>query len=215
MPRVPDSQEVVYLDPSSGEKVLLGPVIITGANVDRASAALIGGTQTRPVVEWVVTFELDAEGADAFAAATTTAVSAPPPQNQIAIVVDAKIISNPVVQIAITERHRRDQRKLQRAGGAKDLATDPERRVAPGEPHAAVGPHREPHAGHESLRQGMTAGSAGLILLFLYLLLYYRLLGVVAWFGMSIWAILAMALDLAGGRRSSAMRSPSPASRDW
>jgi preprotein translocase subunit SecD len=33
-----------------------------------------------------------------------------------------------------------------------------------------------------------------LILLFLYLLLYYRLLGIVAWFGMTIWAILALAL---------------------
>jgi preprotein translocase subunit SecD len=43
------------------------------------------------------------------------------------------------------------------------------------------------------------AGSAGLILLFLYLLFYYRLLGVVAWFGMSIWAVLAIALiSLAG-----------------
>jgi preprotein translocase subunit SecD len=38
-----------------------------------------------------------------------------------------------------------------------------------------------------------------LILLFAYLLFYYRLLGVVAWVGMSIWAILALALvSLAG-----------------
>jgi len=37
------------------------------------------------------------------------------------------------------------------------------------------------------------------VLLFLYLLFYYRLLGVVAWVGMSIWAILALALvSLAG-----------------
>ena len=43
------------------------------------------------------------------------------------------------------------------------------------------------------------AGVVGLVLLFLYLLFYYRLLGVVAWFGMSIWAILALALvSLAG-----------------
>jgi preprotein translocase subunit SecD len=38
------------------------------------------------------------------------------------------------------------------------------------------------------------AGIAGLVLLALYLLFYYRLLGVVAWFGMAIWAILALAL---------------------
>jgi preprotein translocase subunit SecD len=38
-----------------------------------------------------------------------------------------------------------------------------------------------------------------LILLFAYLLFYYRLLGVVAWIGMSIWAILAIALISVAG----------------
>ena len=49
-----------------------------------------------------------------------------------------------------------------------------------------------PTLGAQSLRQGIIAGIAGLILLFLYLLLYYRLLGIVAWVGMTIWAILAL-----------------------
>jgi preprotein translocase subunit SecD len=53
--------------------------------------------------------------------------------------------------------------------------------------------------GEESLRQGIVAGSVGLILLLLYLLFYYRLLGVVAWLGMSIWAILALALVALAG----------------
>ncbi|HEY7478154.1 MAG TPA: SecD/SecF family protein translocase subunit, partial [Actinomycetota bacterium] len=51
-----------------------------------------------------------------------------------------------------------------------------------------------PTLGKESLHQGIVAGVVGLVLLFLYLLFYYRLLGIVAWFGMSIWAILALAL---------------------
>ena len=42
------------------------------------------------------------------------------------------------------------------------------------------------------------AGLVGLALLFLYLLFYYRLLGIVAWLGMSIWAILAPAVILGG-----------------
>jgi preprotein translocase subunit SecD len=56
-----------------------------------------------------------------------------------------------------------------------------------------------PTLGSESLRQGIVAGVAGLVLLFLYLLFYYRLLGVVAWFGMSIWAALALALVSVAG----------------
>jgi preprotein translocase subunit SecD len=51
-----------------------------------------------------------------------------------------------------------------------------------------------PTLGEESLDQGITAGLAGLVLLFVYLLFYYRLLGVVAWLGMTIWAVLALTL---------------------
>ena len=57
-----------------------------------------------------------------------------------------------------------------------------------------------PTLGEESLKQGIVAGIAGLILLFIYLLLYYRLLGIVAWFGMTIWAILALALISIAGK---------------
>ena len=56
----------------------------------------------------------------------------------------------------------------------------------------AVGADRQPDAGRASrCTRASWPGLAGLILLFLYLLFYYRLLGIVAWFGMSIWAILA------------------------
>jgi preprotein translocase subunit SecD len=48
--------------------------------------------------------------------------------------------------------------------------------------------------GKASLHQGLIAGIAGLILLMIYLAFYYRLLGVVTWLGMAIWAVLALAL---------------------
>jgi preprotein translocase subunit SecD len=57
-----------------------------------------------------------------------------------------------------------------------------------------------PTLGSESLDQGIVAGAAGLFLLFMYLLFYYRMLGVVAWFGMAIWAILAVTLISLAGR---------------
>jgi preprotein translocase subunit SecD len=58
-----------------------------------------------------------------------------------------------------------------------------------------------PTLGEESLRQGILAGVAGLVLLFLYMVFYYRLLGVVAWLGMTIWAALAIALVAAAGEQ--------------
>ena len=199
-PETLDTQTVVYLDPGTGEKAVLGPVVITGANVDSASAALIGGTQDRPVIEWVVNFELDSEGSDAFAEATTTAVSAPSPQNQIAIVVDRQVVSNPVVQDPITNGIGTISGNFTEET-AKDLATVLNAGALPVELTRQSVRTVSPTLGEESLQQGIAAGIAGLVLLFLYLLVYYRLLGVVAWFGMSIWAILALALVSIAGEQ--------------
>ena len=146
----------------------------------------------------MVDFQLDGPGSDAFATATTQAVNQASPQNQIAIAVDEKIISNPVVQSAIT------QGSGQITGGfseqeAKDLAAILNAGSLPVNLTQESVRTVSPTLGTTSLRGGVIAGSAGLILLFLYLLFYYRLLGVVAWFGMSIWAVLAIALiSLAG-----------------
>jgi preprotein translocase subunit SecD len=57
-----------------------------------------------------------------------------------------------------------------------------------------------PTLGSESLDAGIFAGIAGLVLLALYLLFYYRILAIVAWLGMTIWAVLALALIALAGR---------------
>jgi preprotein translocase subunit SecD len=108
------------------------------------------------------------------------------------------VISHPTVQGAITGGSG------QITGGfseqeAKDLATVLNAGALPVDLTKQSVKTVSPTLGKESLKQGIIAGLAGLILLFLYLLFYYRLLGIVAWFGMSIWAILAVALvSLAG-----------------
>jgi len=56
-----------------------------------------------------------------------------------------------------------------------------------------------PSLGDESLRQGLLAAVAGLVLLALYLLFYYRVLAVIAWVGMSLWALLALTMVAIAG----------------
>jgi preprotein translocase subunit SecD len=51
-----------------------------------------------------------------------------------------------------------------------------------------------PLLGKASLHQGLIAGVVGLVALMLYLAFYYRLLGLVTWFGMAIWGVLAFGL---------------------
>ncbi len=194
-----EDQEVVYGD-ESGLKYRLGPVVISGSDIKEATAVLSGGGTNQIATEWTVAFELNGEGADRFAEATTIAVSAPPPQNQIAIVVDREVISAPVVQSPITGGSGVI------SGGfaeqdSKDLATVLNSGALPVELTRQSVQTVSPTLGKESLQQGIAAGIAGLILVMLYLLFYYRLLGVVAWFGMMIWALLALALvSIAGAQ---------------
>jgi preprotein translocase subunit SecD len=190
-----DDEEVVYLDPETGDKVRLGRVIISGENIDSAQAGFQAAGPSTPTAEWVVSFELDDEGTDAFGDATANLVG-----QQIAIVVDRQIISNPVVNEAIPNGSGVISGGFDEAG-ARELATLLNAGSLP------VNLTREsvrtvsPTLGEESLHQGVVAALAGLALLFLYLLLYYRMLGIVAWLGMSIWAILAMGLVAVAGRQ--------------
>jgi preprotein translocase subunit SecD len=187
-----DGEEVVYLDPDTGEKYRLGPVIITGENVDRAQA-VFAGTSQGAVPEWQVSFELDSEGASAFGDATAAMIG-----RQIAIALDRGVVSAPVVQGAIpngqgvitgdfTEAEAKELATLLNAGSLPvDLNRESVRTVSP-------------TLGEESLREGVVAALAGLALLLIYLLLYYRMLGIVAWMGMTIWAILAVGLVAIAG----------------
>jgi preprotein translocase subunit SecD len=193
-----DQNDVWYPDPSRNELVHLGPVIITGGNITKASAQLSGGTQTNPITQWVVTFQLDGQGSDAFAKATTAALAQRTPQNQIAIALDRSIVSNPQVTGAITTGNGQIEGNFTE-DSAKQLASLLNAGALPVELTRQSVRTVSPTLGSESLKQGIIAGIAGLILLFVYLLLYYRMLGIVAWFGMTIWAILAIALvSLAG-----------------
>jgi preprotein translocase subunit SecD len=188
-----EDQEVVYED-EAGNRYRLASAVIAGGDVAEANAVLGGATGS----EWTVNFQLTDDAAGRFADATTTAVSLPPPQNQIAIVVDRVVISAPSVQSPITGGTGEITGGFAEAE-ARDLATVLNAGALPVELTRQQVQTVSPTLGSESLQQGIVAGLVGLGLLFLYLLFYYRLLGIVAWFGMTIWAILAVALiSLAG-----------------
>jgi preprotein translocase subunit SecD len=149
-----------------------------------------------------VSFQLKGEGVGRFADLTTQLATLPSgdPTKQIAIAVDRTIISSPQVTGAITAGNGEITGSFTETE-AKDLATQLNSGALPVELTRQSVQTVSPTLGSESLHQGIVAGIVGLVLLFLYLLFYYRLLGVVAWFGMSIWALLALALvSIAGSQ---------------
>ena len=189
-------QPVVYegTDPNSGvlTKYRLGPVQITGDSLTKATAVLRGPSQTQLGTEWVVEFELDSAGAAKFEQVTSALLGKP-----LAIVLDRDVISTPTINGVISDRGEITGNFDETE--AKRLATFLNAGSLPVQLEQQNVQTVSPTLGKASLDQGVLAAAAGLVALLVYLLFYYRLLGVVAWFGMSIWAVLAIALvSLAG-----------------
>ncbi|MGH2740099.1 MAG: protein translocase subunit SecD [Actinomycetota bacterium] len=188
-----EREEVVFLesvgDPAEQPaKYRLGPILMTGETLDRAQAVLDPATNG-----WQVNFELTSQGADLFAEITRDRVG-----KQIAIILDQRVESAPTVQQEITGGEGQITGSFTETE-AKDLALVLRTGALPVELEPSQVTTVSPTLGEESLRTGLLAGIVGLIVLAVYLAYYYRLLGVVAWFGMSIWTVFALALVSALG----------------
>lgn len=186
-------QNVVFLGRDGKTKYKLGPVLITGDAIKRAVASYDTGGQTSVARGWRVLFDLTDQGADRFAEITTRLVG-----RELAIVLDREVISAPVIREAITGGSGEITGSFTEQE-AKDLATVLNAGALPVSLTTEQVVTVSPTLGEQSLRQGLIAGIAGLIALALYLLFYYRLLAVVAWLGMAIWAALALGLVALAG----------------
>ena len=89
-----DAQRIVLLRPGThADKYVLGAVIVDGGDVERA----IAGPDTQPGGGWVVYVDLTLGGTAAFETATEAAVG-----SAIAIIIDGRILSSPIVAAPIT-----------------------------------------------------------------------------------------------------------------
>ncbi|HKX25970.1 MAG TPA: hypothetical protein VJP08_06585, partial [Actinomycetota bacterium] len=194
-PGDPEDEEVVFPSsdvPRGQEPTLfrMGRVLLTGESLTEARAEFLDPVSAPPGEDpgWRVAFEFNAEGSDRFAQITENLA-----QKQMAIVLDRQVESAPTVQDAIsggsgvitgdfTERE------------ARDLAVVLQTGALPVELEQSEVETVSATLGREALQQGLVAGIVGLILLALYLAFYYRLLGVVTWFGMAVWGIFALAI---------------------
>lgn len=212
-PREDDVAEepVVLAERDDADKVVftyqLGPAGATGEIVSTAAA------QLDPNGQWTVALEIRAGNAiDQFntMAAECFSRAATCPSGQLAIVLDSNVVSAPTIQQA---SFTRDQ--IQISGSfteqeAKDLALVLRYGSLP--VALEVQQTREVSAtlGNDSMRAGVVSGLVGLFLVALYMLVYYRLLGLVAIGSLTVsagllWVIIAwmgetrgLALTLAG-----------------
>jgi protein-export membrane protein SecD len=200
-PGDPQDEEVIFpdADTAPGQDPTLyrlGKVELTGEFLTEARAVFVapGSTQDPGSEGWQVSFEFNGEGAQRFGDLTERLVG-----KQLAIVLDRKVESAPNVESPITGGTG------QITGGfteqeARDLALVLQTGALPVELEQSQVETVSATLGQQSLHLGLIAGVVGLILLCLYLAFYYRLLGIVTWFGMAIWAILALTIISLLGR---------------
>lgn len=160
----------------------LGPVEATGAIIADAQAA------TDHMGRWVVTFTNNDEGAKTFGEFTARNIG-----NQMAIVLDDKIMSAPTIQSQLF-------RDVQITGdytaeSASQLALVLESGALPIDVKTAAERSIGPSLGADAISSGMKAGAIGLLAVFVMLFAYYGLwLGLIASLGLLFSAAILMGI---------------------
>lgn len=182
----PIDEEVVF--PAAEDEIWykLGPAEVVGKDIADARAVF----DTQGGTGWQVELNMTREGATKWSDLTTRLAGQ---QKQLAIVLDMRVESAPVVQEAITDGKARITGQFTE-GEAKDLALVLKTGALPIELEQAQVERVSATLGVASLRSGLIAGIIGLGLVALYMFAFYRLLGLVTLFGMGLFTVLILSL---------------------
>jgi preprotein translocase subunit SecD len=191
---------------ANAPKLLMGPVALGGTDIASARAQLQqagqGGVTTG---QWETQLNFNGAGGRKFQELTGKAACNPDndPKRQIAITLDAVVINYPPVasdvqcnqgisggSAVITGQTQAEAENLAPliSSGALPLKLNPQSRTTV-----------SATLGADSLHAGLVGGAVGLGLVFLYVLLYYRGLGLVVWVGLAIAAALNVGIVILMG----------------
>ncbi len=201
---IDDPNETVYLqEPDTGRFFKLGPAFLTGADITGADPGF-GGVSIGGAGGWTVDPSFTSEGGDKFEEATAqlSTFAVGDPRRQMAIVLDGSVISAPQIaaevgfgetlpadSVVITMGQADDSQEE-----AEDLATVLRYGALPTTFERESEGSVSASLGSDSLRAGLIAGAAGLALVALALLIYYRALGLIAVVGLTVFGSLVMSI---------------------
>lgn len=173
---------LVACDQEGTAKYLLGPAFLEGTQISDANSAV-----NPEGVGYVVNLEFESEGSRIWADYTASHVG-----QQAAFVLDSQVVSAPEIREAISGGSTTIS-----GGGQGGFSADEARSLSEVLKYGSLPLSFESSEaetvsatlGLASLRAGLIAGAIGLALVFLYCLLYYRMLGI----------LTALSLVLSGG----------------
>ncbi|MEX2393888.1 MAG: protein translocase subunit SecD [Actinomycetota bacterium] len=178
-------EEVIFPSAESDVWYSLGKAELVGSDVDGAQANFDETSSG-----WRVDLEFTNEGAEKFAAVTGRLAAS---QGQLAIVLDQIVESAPGVEQAIPDGRGVITGQFTEQE-AKDLALVLKTGALPIELEQSQVDHVSATLGSASLRSGLIAGVIGLVLVAAYMLLFYRLLGLVTLLGLGVFAVIILGL---------------------
>ena len=159
-------------------KYILGPVEVGGESITDATSGLVPGPQGVSTNEWGVFLEFDGSGTEAFRGVTERLITLEGVRNQFAIVLDGRVISAPRTLAAITDgRPQISGNFTQESAGI--LADQLKFGALPIGFQVQSSETISATLGVSQLQSGLIAGGIGLLLVILYSLFQYRLLGLV------------------------------------
>lgn len=169
------TQYLISCERDGSVKYALAPADLVGTDIESATAGLpqtgAGG--------WQVDLQMTSEGAKKFADSTTKLSALESPNDQFAIVLDGVVISAPsvnepiiggsaVISGSFTADEARSLAQVLKYGALPvGLEVDEVQQISP-------------TLGNDQLQAGLIAGAFGLLLVIIYLLFYYRALGIIA-----------------------------------
>lgn len=165
---------IAVCDRAGTTKYILAPAEVLGRQISKASA----GIDTQGGNAWYVSLTFNGEGTTAFGALTARVTTLPEPTNQVAIVLDGLVVSSPRITEAIPSGNAQITGSFTQLE-AQDLANVLKYGALPLAFDRGEVQQISPTLGADQLNAGLLAGGLGLLLVFLYSLLYYRGLGLV------------------------------------
>jgi preprotein translocase subunit SecD len=186
------TKPMVTCDAERPLKYILGPAEVFGTEISDATSGL-QQTQSGSTNIYEVRLNFNAAGTKSFCDLTSRITTLPSPRNQGAIVLDNKVISNPVPQAALCSGSASITGNFT-AASSKVLADQLKFGALPLSFSLLTQDNISPTLGGDQLKYGLLAGAIGLLLVVVYSLFQYRALGLVTVSSLAIAASLTYGL---------------------
>ena len=186
---------IVACSRTGASKYILAPAEVLGRQVSKAAA----GIDQQGASAWYVLLTFNGEGTKAFGSLTARVTSLPSPQNQVAIVLDGLVVSAPVINEAIPSGNAQITGSFTQLE-AQDLANVLKYGALPLAFDRGEVQQVSPTLGADQLQAGLLAGALGLLLVFVFSLLYYRALGLVTVGSLTVAGVILYLLFLVLGK---------------